>query len=79
MDLGPGKVVASFESPEGNHCVDIFTRGDGTFGLEEYRRDPEDLRGWFPLHRFPGLAFAAEGDALAHARARVEWMRLGAA
>jgi hypothetical protein len=47
-------VVESFESPEGNYCVDIFARDEGSFGLEEYRRDPEDMRGWFPLHRHPG-------------------------
>jgi hypothetical protein len=46
------RVVASFNSPAGDHCVDIFLRDDGTFGFEEYRRDPEDMRGWFPLHRY---------------------------
>ena len=40
-------------------------RDDGTFGFEEYRRDPEDLRGWFPLHRYSTQVYATEGDALA--------------
>lgn len=74
MDSAARKVVASFGNPEGNYCVDIFSREDGTFEIEEYRRDPEDLRGWFPLHRHTGLAFATERDALAHARSTVRWM-----
>jgi len=48
----PTRVIASFNNPAGDHCVDIFVRDDGTFGFEEYRRDPEDMRGWFPLHRY---------------------------
>jgi GNAT superfamily N-acetyltransferase len=68
------RVVASFDSPSGDHCVDIFLRADGTFGFEEYRRDAEDMRGWFSLHRYAGLAFATDRDALAEARAKVAWM-----
>jgi hypothetical protein len=67
-------VVASFDSPEGDRCVDIFARPDGTFGFEEFRRDPEDLRGWFPLHRYSNQVFLTEERALAHARAVVAWM-----
>jgi len=68
------RVVASFNSPASDHCVDIFVRDDGTFGFEEYRRDPEDMQGWFPLHRYSGRVFATEKDALAHAKAAVAWM-----
>jgi len=68
------RVVASFNSPAGDYCIDIFVRDDGTFGFEEYRRDPEDMRGWFPLHRYSTQVFATEGDALAQAKATVPWM-----
>jgi hypothetical protein len=68
------RVVASFDSPAGDHCVDIFERDDGTFGFEEYRRDAEDLRGWFPLHRYSQQVFATDDDALAQAKATVAWM-----
>jgi hypothetical protein len=67
-------VVASFDNPAGDHCVDIFERDDGTFGLEEYRRDAEDLQGWFSLHRHSREVFATREDALAHAKATVAWM-----
>lgn len=68
------RVVASFDSPAGDHCVDIFLRDDGSFGYEEYRRDAEDLRGWFPLHRYASQVFATEQAALAQAKATVAWM-----
>jgi len=70
----PTRVVASFNNPTGDHCVDIFARDDGTFGFEEYRRDPEDLRGWFPLHRYVSQVFATDQEALAQAKATVAWM-----
>ena len=36
-------VLASHQTPEADRCVDIFSRPDGTFGFEEFRRDPEDM------------------------------------
>ncbi len=70
----PTRVVASFNNSAGDHCVDIFVRDDGTFGFEEYRMDPEDLRGWFPLHRYSSQVFATDQDALAKAKTTVAWM-----
>ena len=70
----PTCVVASFNNTTSDHCVDIFAREDGTFGFEEYRRDTEDMRGWFSLHRYSSQVFATEQDALARARATVAWM-----
>jgi hypothetical protein len=67
-------VAASFDSPTDDYCVDIFERGDGTFGLEEYRRDLEDLKGWFSLHRHSHQVFTAYEDALDHAKAVIVWM-----
>ena len=70
------KVLTSLENSAGDHCVDIFVREDGTFGFEEYRRDPVDVSGWFPLHRFSHQVFATAEDALAQAKSRVAWMAL---
>ena len=68
------RVVASFNSSTGHHCVDIFVREDGSFGFEEYRRDPEDPRGWFSLHRYSHQVFANKEDAVAQATTTVAWM-----
>jgi predicted oxidoreductase (fatty acid repression mutant protein) len=71
------RVLASFDNDAGDHCVDVFARDDGTFGFEEFRRDPEDLRGWFPLNRYSTQVFATEADALSQARVWVAWMDNG--
>jgi hypothetical protein len=71
------KALTSLENSAGDHCVDIFVRKDGTFGFEEYRRDPEDVSGWFSLHRFSHQVFATAEDALARAKSTVEWMLSG--
>lgn len=68
------RVVDSINSPEGDHCVDVFLRDDGSYGFEEYRRDVEDLKGWYSLRRHAGEVFATQQEALARARVRVAWM-----
>ncbi len=70
------KVLNSLENSAGDHCVDIFVRDDGTFGFEEYRKDSEDVSGWFSLHRYSHQVFATAEDALAEAKSRVAWMAL---
>jgi hypothetical protein len=67
-------VVASHQSPQADRCVDVFFRPDGTFGFEEFRRDPEDMGAWTPLSYFAGLAFSSEDEAMAAARRAVAWL-----
>jgi hypothetical protein len=73
-DAAPYSVLTSLQNQMADHCVDIFVRSDGTFGFEEYRRDHEDLRGWFSLHRYARQVFDTEERALAQARSSVAWM-----
>jgi len=42
-------VLASYQTPEADRCVDVFSRPGGTFGFEEFRRDPEDMGAWTPV------------------------------
>ncbi len=70
----PNKVLKSFQNQAADRCVDIFMRVDGTYGYEEYRRDHEDGRGWFPLHRYSHQIFDEEEQALAQAQSTVAWM-----
>lgn len=56
-------------------CVDIFVRDDETFGFEEFRRDPEDDRGWFPIGSFGSQVFGSEDLALACALLSVVWLQ----
>jgi hypothetical protein len=67
-------VLASHQTPESNRCVDIFSRPDGTFGFEEFRRDPEDRGAWTPIAYFSGRQYAAEKDAITAGRQAVAWL-----
>jgi hypothetical protein len=42
-------VLASYQTPEADRCVGVFSRPGGTFGFEEFRRDPEDMGAWTPV------------------------------
>jgi hypothetical protein len=70
------KVTRSIETPDGGRCVDLFRRSDATYGFEEYRRDPEDGSGWFPIGFHAQAVFPTETAALAEARLRVAWLAL---
>lgn len=71
-------VLKSVDSPDKCRCVDIFLRPDGSFGFEEYRRDFEDVRGWYPIGFFGDRAFGSEEDALSEALTLVPWLRSAA-
>ena len=68
------KVLDSPSTVAVDRCVDIFARPDGTFGFEEFRRDPEDMGAWTPVAYYSGRAFATEQEALAAARSAVPWL-----
>jgi hypothetical protein len=67
-------VLASHETAEANRCVDIFSRPDGTFGFEEFRRDPEDMGAWTPISYFSGREYPTEIEAIEAARRSVPWL-----
>jgi hypothetical protein len=69
------KVLDSLNNPYGDLCVDIFMRPDGTFGFEEYRRDPEDNGRWQCLHRYLGRVFHSMEEARAVAKSTVPWLK----
>lgn len=67
-------VVASPSTPAVDRCVDIFQRPEGTFGFEEFRRDPEDVGEWTPIAYYSVREYRSEADALAAAREAVPWL-----
>lgn len=69
----PSVVLSSIETFDGDRCVDIFQREDGTFGFDEFRRDPETKTGWFRTGHFEKDVFAAREEAMEAAKARVVW------
>lgn len=66
-------VITSRNSADGLLCVDVFQRADGSFGFEEFRRDPEDASGWYAVGGFNDLRFGSADDADRDATARVSW------
>jgi len=71
-------VLESLETDDGLRCVDLFRRPDGSFGYEEFRRDPEDRGVWTPTSfasglRYPSLEMARGAAALA-----VRWLSASA-
>lgn len=67
-------VLASFENGEHDRCVDLFQRPDGTYGFEEFRRDPEDAGAWTPVQFYAKGVFAKREEALAAAKQAVAWL-----
>ena len=67
-------VFVSVENSEHDRCVDMFSRPDGSYGFEEFRRDIEDGGQWTPVQYYSGIAYATPGDALAAAEGCVPWL-----
>ena len=69
------RVLRSIETVDGMRCVDFFIRPDATFGFEEYRRDMEDARGWFPIGFHAEKGFASEKEAEDKALTTISWLK----
>lgn len=68
------RVVQSVNSQDGHLCVDIFERPDRSFGFEEFRRDAEDPRGWYPVGHHGSRRFETPQAAMDAAREAVVWL-----
>ena len=68
-------VLESIESPHRDYCVDLFARPDGTFGFEQFRRDPEDLGRWTGISYFSDLTFSTKEEAMDAAKRCADWLR----
>ena len=67
-------VLASYQTDEADRCVDIFSRPNGTFGFEEFRRDPEDMGAWTPVAYFSGHEYPTREETIAAAKIGVPWI-----
>ena len=67
-------VFVSVENSEHDRCVDIFSRGDGSYGVEEFRRDIEDSGQWTPVQYYSGISYVSPADALDSAERCVPWL-----
>ena len=70
----PHTVLHSFNLTGESVCVDIFRRANGSFGFDEFRKDPEDDRGWYSIGHHGHRVFATQEDALDAAKQDVGWL-----
>ncbi len=66
-------VVATLHNKTADRAVKIVKRSDGTFGCNEFRRDPEDAGSWTLVRENASGTYATEDQAVAAARAG--WLR----
>jgi hypothetical protein len=67
-------VFISIENVEHDRCVDLFSRPDGTYGFEEFRRDAEDRGEWTPVCYYSGSIYPSPEAAFATALQSVTWL-----
>jgi hypothetical protein len=67
-------VFASVENSDHDRCVDIFSRPDGSYGFEEFRRDIEDAGQWTPVQFYSGVTYRSSVQALDTAERVVPWL-----
>lgn len=67
------KLIHSVNAPDEVLCMDVFRRPDGSYGFDEFRRDPEDNRGWYGIGHHGSLRFATEEEARAKAKETINW------
>jgi hypothetical protein len=67
-------VFVSVENSEHDRCVDIFSRPDGSYGFEEFRRDVEDGGQWTPVQYYSGVAYRSAAVVLDSAERTIPWL-----
>jgi hypothetical protein len=67
-------VFVNVENSEHDRCVDIFSRPDGSYGFEEFRRDIEDGGQWTPVKYYSGVAYVSSAETLETAERCVPWL-----
>jgi len=67
------RVTKSVDNQELNRCIDIIELQDGSYRFQEWRREPEDISGWFlMLDSYPNI-FMSEAEAITAAKRAVTW------
>jgi hypothetical protein len=73
-NANPGVVLESIPNDVQDRCVDLFQRPDGSFGFNEFRKDPEDSGAWTLTHNYSASVYVSREAALAAAQSAVSWL-----
>jgi len=68
------KVIRSVNLDGETICVDIFLGPEGTYGVDQFRRDPDDGRGWYSIEHHGKASLVTFDEALAKAKTEVSWL-----
>jgi hypothetical protein len=67
-------VLESIENDQHDRCVDLFQRTDGTWGFQEFRRDPEDSGAWTQMAYHAAAIHPSRQAARTAALRAVTWL-----
>ncbi|HEU4377041.1 MAG TPA: hypothetical protein VFR73_00595 [Hyphomicrobiaceae bacterium] len=67
-------VVTTVHNRDADRCVKIIKQADGTFGFQEFRRDPEDVGRWTLVTEVARTDFITQLQAMAAAQEEVAWL-----
>ncbi len=67
------QVTKSVDNQEFNRCIDIIQLLDGRYRFQEWRREPEDISGWFLMLDSSPITFISEAEAITAAKRAVTW------
>jgi hypothetical protein len=68
-------VAHSVDNQEKNRCVDIIQELNGKFHFQEWRREPEDISGWFLMGDSSPNTFNSKDEAIRAAKEAITWFR----
>jgi hypothetical protein len=68
-------VTHSIDNQEQNRCVDIIQEPNGKFRFQEWRREPEDISGWFLMLDSLPKSYPCAEDAIAAAKQSIAWFK----
>jgi uncharacterized protein (DUF924 family) len=66
-------VAHSVDNQEQNRCVDIIQDLNGKFRFQEWRREPEDIYGWFLVLDSLPKTYPTAIEAIVAAKQTIAW------
>jgi hypothetical protein len=66
-------VAHSIDNQEKNRCVDIIQELNGKFRFQEWRREPEDISGWFLMLDSSPKTYPTAIEAIVAAKQTITW------
>ena len=57
------------------YAFDIFIRENKTFGFEEYRKDPENIDGWYKVGNYSDKIYKNQKEAYKNACKNILWLK----